>query len=131
MLSMTEAAKQAGVSKATIHRAIKAGRLSASRQEDGSYEIDPAELFRVYKPVRHLTPVSVRQDATPSETGAKPHEIERLEARVRDLEERVSDLKNDRDAWRQQAERLALAAPVQATPAPQRRRGFLGWFKGD
>lgn len=50
MLSMSSAATQAGVSKATIHRAIKSGKLSAARRDDGSYEIDPAELFRVYAP---------------------------------------------------------------------------------
>jgi hypothetical protein len=32
----------------TLAKAIKSGRLSVSRKEDGSYEIDPAELARVY-----------------------------------------------------------------------------------
>jgi excisionase family DNA binding protein len=49
MFSLSQAAKLAGVSKATIHRAIKSGRLSATRQDDGSYQIDPAELYRVYE----------------------------------------------------------------------------------
>jgi hypothetical protein len=41
--------KRAGVSKAAIHGAVKSGRLSATRQDDGSYQIDPAELHRVYE----------------------------------------------------------------------------------
>jgi hypothetical protein len=48
MYSLAQAAKAAGKSKPTIARAIKAGKLSATRGEDGSYTIDPSELARVY-----------------------------------------------------------------------------------
>jgi excisionase family DNA binding protein len=60
MLTLGQAARLTGTSKTTLTRAIKAGRLSATRREDGGYEIDPAELSRVYA----VTP------ATP-ETGAE------------------------------------------------------------
>ena len=46
MLSLAEAASRVGKSKPTLQRAIKAGRLSASRDEHGAYLIDPAELAR-------------------------------------------------------------------------------------
>jgi excisionase family DNA binding protein len=49
-LSLREAAKQVNVSKSTILRAVRSGRMSAARTEDGEYSIDPAELFRVYEP---------------------------------------------------------------------------------
>ena len=48
MLSLGEAARLAGTSKTTLSRAIKAGRLSATRKDDGGYQIDPAELSRVF-----------------------------------------------------------------------------------
>ena len=48
MFTLGEAAREVGMAKSAISRAIKTGRLSATRQEDGSYAIDPAELFRVY-----------------------------------------------------------------------------------
>ena len=48
MFSLAQAAKATGKSRPTIARAIKNGRLSASRADDGSYEIDPAELSRVF-----------------------------------------------------------------------------------
>ena len=51
MFTITEAAKKANVSRAAIHKAIKAGRLSATKNDDGNYLIDAAELFRVYQPV--------------------------------------------------------------------------------
>ena len=51
MFTITESAKEANVSRAAIHKAIKAGRLSATKNDDGNYLIDAAELFRVYQPV--------------------------------------------------------------------------------
>jgi len=46
-LSLREAAQQTGSNKSTIWRAIKSGRLSATRLDGGGFAIDPAELFRV------------------------------------------------------------------------------------
>lgn len=46
--SISRAAKETGLSKSTISRAVKSGRISAQKQDDGSFLIDPAELFRVY-----------------------------------------------------------------------------------
>jgi hypothetical protein len=45
------AAKATGKSKSTISKAIKKGKISAARKPDGSYEIQPVELFRVYPKV--------------------------------------------------------------------------------
>src|SRR3954454_6847834 len=47
---LREAARQVGVTKSTIHRAVQHGRLSASRTESGGYAIDAPKLFRVYPP---------------------------------------------------------------------------------
>ena len=46
MLSLVEAAGKIGIT--TLAKAIKSGKLSVSRKDDGSYEIDPAELARLY-----------------------------------------------------------------------------------
>ena len=46
MLTLGEAARQCGVSKATISKAIRTGKLSATRREDGSWSIDHSELAR-------------------------------------------------------------------------------------
>jgi hypothetical protein len=48
MLSLREAAQLCGRGKSTIQTSIKDGRLSAGRNELGGYEIDPAELHRVF-----------------------------------------------------------------------------------
>lgn len=48
ILSLRQAAELTGKSKSTLTRAIKSGRLSASRNAEGMYAIDPAELARTY-----------------------------------------------------------------------------------
>lgn len=47
-LSLSQAARMTGRSKSTIGRALKSGRLSGLQNDDGTFSIDPAELFRVF-----------------------------------------------------------------------------------
>lgn len=58
MLTLSESAKQVGVSRTAIFKAIKAGRLSAAKNDKGHFVIDAAELFRVYAPVNKKTVTS-------------------------------------------------------------------------
>ncbi|WP_267389888.1 helix-turn-helix domain-containing protein, partial [Sphingomonas sp. GC_Shp_3] len=46
--TLGEAAKATGISKASISRAINSGRISAVKNEGGSFSIEPVELHRVY-----------------------------------------------------------------------------------
>lgn len=50
MYTLFEAATAVGRNKTTVLRAIRRGRISAERREDGTYRIDPAELHRVFPP---------------------------------------------------------------------------------
>jgi len=102
------AAKATGKSKTTIQRAIKSGRLSATRNDAGFYTIDPSELHRVFPPVssnRSLHP-DTEQSVPPSETVLR-RELEALrEERERErqqLQAMISDVQQERDHWRQQA----------------------------
>ena len=51
-LTLSRAAKECGRSKSALLDAIRAGRLSASRNDLQQWQIDPADLFRVYPPDR-------------------------------------------------------------------------------
>jgi hypothetical protein len=134
--SLRQAAQEAGTSKSTILRAIQSGRLSATRTDDGGYSIDPAELFRVY-PSKSVASDpeadrSAGQNAIALATVNSTEMLVRhaqLEAAVSGLQaileaerKRGEELRTERDRWAAQAERLAL-------PAPQNRRGFVGWLK--
>ena len=64
LLSITEAARAAGVSRRTIQRSIQSGRLSAATTVTGERAIDTTELLRVFGPLRHApsdTPASMSQ----------------------------------------------------------------------
>jgi excisionase family DNA binding protein len=133
-LSLREAAEQAGVSKSTVFRAITSGRMSAPRDDDGNFKIDPAELFRVYPP-KSETKSEQRVAAERSGDGsagqdASAHASDRetlvrlatAEAQIAGLKDMVEELKRTRDKWEAQAERLTLALakpePVIVAPAP-------------
>lgn len=107
-LSLGQAAKEASVSKATISKALKSGRLSFVGKSTAGYEIDPAELFRVF-PRKPLAIVTSERLETPVETAKS--DSDRVELQL--LRERVEELQRDRDAWREQAQRLALTGPEQ------------------
>jgi excisionase family DNA binding protein len=102
-LSLSQAAKLTGKSKSTINRAIKTGKISATRHNDGSYSIDPSELSRAF----NLEPQegSKRRDAEP-DGNRLLERIEALEAMLNREREISADLKEDRDRWRQQANAL-------------------------
>jgi len=108
------AAKATGKSKATISKAIKSGRISALKDDYGVFRIDPSELHRVYPLNTSAEETSKQED--PGEHLATIRELTaRLEAavvRLQDKDAVISDLKEDRDKWRQQATAL-LSSPHQ------------------
>lgn len=125
MLTLGQAAKLTGTSKTTLTRAIRSGRLSAIRREDGGYEIDPAELSRVYA-LKVETPATgaatggaAHQATPPRDLDAPPCDPEvtgrlaALDAEVRALRELLDEVRTnwdevrvDRDQWRGKCERL-------------------------
>ena len=102
-LSLSQAAKLTGKSKSTINRAIKTGKLSATRHEDGTYSIDPAELARAFD-VEPLEGTK-RRDADLDGTRLLER-ITALEAMLNREREISADLQEDQDRWRQQASAL-------------------------
>ena len=52
MYTTATAAAAVGRNKTAILRAIKAGKISVGKDENGESQIDPAELHRIYPPLR-------------------------------------------------------------------------------
>jgi hypothetical protein len=119
--TLGEAAIAVGKSKATISKAIKSGRISAEKQPNGSYKIDPSELHRVYPP----TPSTVEgeRQETPNSTVDKLRETIELEVRLQAADKRILELEEDREHWRQQATRLLTQQENQSTKE-QDKGGF-------
>jgi hypothetical protein len=129
MLSLVEAARKFDLT--TLARAIRSGKLSASRNEDGSYEIDPTELAQV------------RSFPAPSAAGAAPggtvtatvpavrratvhvtdaelrYRISRAEESLIELKSALEDMRIQRDAWQAMAQARLLPA----------NRATLSWWR--
>ena len=110
------AAKAVGKTKSTITKAIASGKLSAIKNDNGAWEIDASELYRVYPPTP-LETVKIEQNDTLKETDGNSKEIEALERLLKAAEEQIDDLKADRDEWRKQANQLRLTN----TSTPRKR----------
>jgi len=124
------------MARSSILRAIKRGALSGTRNPDGTWLVDPAELARAF-------PVN----AQPALQAAHPDPVAavRLEAaqqRIADLERALSDMRAERDDWKTQAQRLALpnahpalqagqadAQPAQIAAEPSRLRRAWRWMQ--
>lgn len=112
--TLGDAARAVGKSKTTLHRAIKSGRISALKAEDGSYSIEPSELHRIFPPVTSLLRHEPLQGNDKEQQGNTLENLRiQLEAQAKErereralLQETIADLREDRDRWRQQATAL-------------------------
>jgi hypothetical protein len=114
MLSQRQAASEWGVSRVTLQRYIRDGKLSLTPDKS----IDPAEMLRAFgEPKnRHSTGTNIPSSTTQStaETKALQAEIEHLKAMLTEKNARIDDLR--------QALRLG-----HDKPAP--RRHWWSWGK--
>jgi hypothetical protein len=119
------AAQACGLNKSTVLRAIKAGKVSATRDEHGQWQIDPAELHRVYPPVAST---DAAQRSEQRYAPALPRD--RTDELVAQLREQLADMRNERDRARSDADtwrtafeyeraQRALPVPSNVAQAPQ------------
>ncbi|WP_100269199.1 helix-turn-helix domain-containing protein [Epibacterium ulvae] len=121
--TLGQAAKATGKSKTTIQRAIAKGRISATKDTSGAYQIDPSELHRVFAPTSPETVPQPQQSNTTRPQDGTPVlqvKIDALEEMLAREREALDEIRTDRDAWKQQATSL-LSAP------PQKRRRWWQW----
>ncbi|HHF9085632.1 TPA: helix-turn-helix domain-containing protein [Escherichia coli] len=102
--SVTEAAKLAGVTRRTIYRHIKAGKLSASVTGGDNTVIETSELLRVYGVLSQPEPEKVSTGSQENQ----PEYVTLLLAEMSQLREQISSLTSKVDELQGQ---LALPAP--------------------
>lgn len=134
--SLFDAAKATGKNKTTIQRAIKNGKISAIKGDSGAYEIDPAELHRVFPPAtaqRHKVN-DAQQSAVALETNAlaRISELEKelavaqsrsisLEEQRQQMSETIEDLRGRLD----RSEDRITALTDQRGPEARTQKGWL------
>lgn len=137
-VSMTKGAELAGVSKGTVSKALKSGRLSYAEKTDNGYLIDTSELFRVFPPKQKETVSESRSDTsngnmeTPINSGGLQREIELLREQLQDRDGVVADLrqrldKSEEERREAQARVIGLLTGPEATES---KRGFFGRLFG-
>ncbi len=140
--TLGEAAKATGLTKPTLSKAVKSGKLSAVRNENGSYTIDPAELHRVFpptssnqqnerNPLRLETPLQLAQ-MLEKEQEERERERNQLANQIDDLRRRLYEAEAARREAAAETRRLTLllthqpAAPPAETPRPGFWRRLFG-----
>lgn len=126
-----EAAKATGKNIATITRAIKSGKISASKDGSGAWRIEPAELHRIFPPLAQgLRKSQMQSDAmpiqesNPSNDSPLSEELATLRERVRsqdqllaDRADQIADLRARLDREGEERRKLAAILTDQRAPA--------------
>jgi hypothetical protein len=114
-LSLGQAAKEAGVAKSTISKALSSGKLSYREKNPEGYKIDPAELFRVYPKTTktdadELSPNDWQSGQAGAETTPYSAKFEiqlaGLKSLIAEKDRRIADLEGDRAQLREDRHRL-------------------------
>lgn len=92
VLSTREVAELLKCSTRKIQKLVTSGKLSAHRDESGSYEIDKSELYRVYPEL-----IYHEEQRTPATNDDSKQRIELLEEQVKFLKEMNELLKYQLD----------------------------------
>jgi len=134
-LSANRAAKEAGVAKKTLLEAMTSGRLSAGKNDKGHWEIDPAELFRVFpktggageaKTVSHPPQKTSENNPLEVEVATLREQLKSAETEKGYLNEKIEDLRARAERAEKKEDELQRLLPA---PASKPRR-FFGLLKG-
>jgi hypothetical protein len=139
-IGLAKAARLTGRNQSTIHRAMKAGRLSFALSETGERRIDTAELDRVFgikitsgNGASYATVAQSMQSKTAQgdETTALQRLLDDRECTIADLRETIRDLRGRLDAEtedrkRDAEERRQLMALLTS---PARVPWWRRWFR--
>jgi excisionase family DNA binding protein len=119
--TLAEAAAACGLDKSTVRRAVRSGRISGTRDEGGVWHVEPVELHRVFPPAaqRTVSDTTAAPRDAPAAAALKSERDAATDALVAELRGVITDLRHDRDHWREQAQRLALPAPAPIAEARQ------------
>ena len=131
-----QAAKATDKSKPTISRAIKSGVISATKNDDGSYTIDPAELHRVFPPVKSSSNDNpdLKRSEAPISQAQLQREIDLLRELLTDKDGVVDDFRQRLDTEGEerrkvQAQLTALLTDQRPKPEEPARRSWWRFGK--
>jgi hypothetical protein len=152
--TLSEAAQATGKVKSTIFKACKNGRISYTKDDNGQFRIEPAELHRVFPPVPENEEISAEKETQKTVGNGKFSEENTIENRLlaqevqflrekltnleqlkaderRAMSERIEDLRGERDRLlsviEEQAGSVKLLTDQRHPASPS--KGWRGWFR--
>lgn len=125
LIPVAEAAGMVGKSRMALMKAIAKGKISASRDVHGRWQIDPAELTRVYRVIATANSNQPLEMADGSSMIAEVLQVRlaAMEARCAEQATTIDDLRTQRD--QEQAERKQAQTQLMALlSGPKKPSGF-------
>jgi hypothetical protein len=128
--TLGQASKACGKTKTTISNAIEKGKISATKDENGRYQIDPAELDRVYK--LDMQKLSEIDHTRPQQDTNLFIENATLKAKLEAMAELKHQIEGERDNLREQNNRITalLTSQKNDQEAGASRKGFWSRLVG-
>ena len=125
---MSKAAKVAGVSKTTMHKWVKSGKVTSTKLDDGTYSIDESELSRVIQSRKQVTSTTVTPDVNKGNLTSKPAPLDLSIYRANTINEvkyaaALEAVTHERQLLREQVNELrqrAEAAEARSETAAER-----------
>ena len=137
-LSIREAVKHYQVSRPTLTKALKSGKVSGTQDSQGKWSIDPSELARVYQPrldaPGRTAPSFTSQKVVNLATQNTPNsaDLEALRVQLAEVELRAVRAETRADAAellaKERAERIEDLRRM--LPSPERRKKRRWWQRG-
>jgi hypothetical protein len=110
LVGLKRASELTGKNQSTIHRAMKAGRLSYSLSDNGERLLDTSELNRLF-------PVKSGDDSSRNDVPAEPRndaQAADLRARLTFMQQRIDGLEADKADLRAERDRMLSVIETQA-----------------
>jgi predicted nucleic acid-binding Zn-ribbon protein len=126
--SANQAADETGKNISTITRAIKSGKLSADKKEDGSYSIDASELFRVYD-AKDCATNKTQNNATLHNAPRDLQEMDILRELAEDRKAQIKQLENKLEKAEQRLDQERDEAKKERESARDEREKFMLWLE--
>jgi excisionase family DNA binding protein len=124
-LTLSEVARQAGMSKSTLSRLVKKGRITAEKQENGEFRIDPSELDRLAELRSSVRSVQRAETGTDA---VLQREIDLLREMLLDKERTIQDLRTERDDWKKQAQQAQQAQMLLLAVGEKKEEPRKRWW---
>ena len=125
-LSLREAVKHYDVSRPTLQKALKSGKITGFQDGQGHWTIDPAELARVYHPrsTEAGNMAKPEQDKLATENIALPGEVDALKAQLAEAEKRAAVAEA---LAQERADRIADLRRMLPAPDTAKKRRWWSW----